>query len=182
MPLPKERIYTLDDIYALPDGERAELYDGQIYYMAPPSTKHQLILNYINNTIYNYIKCNKGSCDVFPAPFAVYLNPDDTKNYLEPDISIICDKDKLDDHGCKGAPDWVVEVVSPSSKRFDYYNKLFKYRNAGVKEYWIVDPLDKTVTVHFFDNPDSPYKYTFSDKVNVNIYNDLYIDFSQLNN
>ena len=96
--LKKEALYTTEDIYALPDGERAELIDGQIYYMAPPSTQHQRILNYINTEINMYIRRNKGECEVFPAPFAVFLGIDD-KNYVEPDISVICDKNKITDKG-----------------------------------------------------------------------------------
>ena len=123
--LRKEEIYTIEDIYALPDGERAELIDGKIYYMAPPGTKHQSIVSELHYQIKDYINRNNGGCDVFPAPFAVFLNGDDT-NYVEPDISVICDKDKLTEKGCNGSPDWVIEVVSPSSKVMDYFTKLFK--------------------------------------------------------
>ena len=142
--------YTVEDIYALPDGVRAELIDGQIYYMAPPSWKHQRISSYLHNEIYNYIKNNNGKCEVLAAPFAVFLN-EDVENYVEPDISVICDLSKLDDKGCHGAPDWVIEIVSPSSKPRDYFTKLFKYRTAGVREYWIVDSMKQRVTVYFFE-------------------------------
>ena len=91
----KEEIYTIDDIYALPDGERAELIDGKIYYMAPPGTIHQRISSYLHNNIYHYIKNNHGRCEIFAAPFAVFLNEDDT-NYVEPDLSVICDPHKYD--------------------------------------------------------------------------------------
>ncbi|MDE7422424.1 MAG: Uma2 family endonuclease [Lachnospiraceae bacterium] len=93
--LRKKEIYTIDDIYALPDGERVELIDGRIYYMAPPSWKHQRISSYLHNEIYNYFKDNNGNCEVLAAPFAVFLNKDDM-NYVEPDISVICDTSKLD--------------------------------------------------------------------------------------
>ena len=108
MPLPKEGVYTIDDIYNLPNGERAELIDGQIYYMAPPNTTHQRISTFLHGTIFNYINSKNGPCEVFHAPFAVFLQAEDEKNnanYLEPDISVICDKDKLDNKGCHGAPD-----------------------------------------------------------------------------
>ena len=141
--LSQEKLYTIDDIYSLPDGERAELIDGQIYYMAPPSRKHQDILSFLHLAIGNHIANNNGECKVYPAPFAVFLFADDSK-YLEPDISVICDKDKLNDHGCNGAPDWVIEIVSPSSRPMDYYTKLSLYRSAGVREYWIVDPMKQT--------------------------------------
>ena len=107
--LKKETIYTIDNIYALPDGERAELIEGKIYYMAPPSWKHQRISSYLHNEIYNYIKDNHGKCEVLAAPFAVFLNNDDI-NYVELDISVICEQSKLDDKGCHGAPDWIVDV------------------------------------------------------------------------
>ena len=116
--LRKEKIYTTDYIYALPDGERAELIDGKIYYMAPPNTKHQRISSYLHNEIYNYIKNHHGPCEIFAAPFAVFLCGDD-KTYVEPDLSVICDKDKIDHRGCKGAPDWVIEITSPSTERID---------------------------------------------------------------
>ena len=168
MPLPKESTYTIDDIYALPDGERAELIDGHIYYMAPPSTKHQRISSFISWKISDYIHTNHGKCEVFTAPFAVHL--DETNNtYVEPDISVICNPDKLDDKGCNGAPDWVIEIVSPSSQRMDYMIKLFKYRTAGVREYWIVDSLKNRITVYNFEE-DTMQEYTFSEDIPAGIY------------
>ena len=177
--LKQERIYTIEDIYALPDGERAELIDGQIYYMAPPSWKHQRISGYLYSEIYNYIKDNNGKCEVLAAPFAVFLNKDDI-NYVEPDISVICDTSKLDDKGCHGAPDWVIEIVSPSSKPRDYMTKLFKYETSGVREYWIVDKFKNRISVYNFDQ-ETMQEYTFSDSVKVGIYEDLEIDFSGIN-
>lgn len=166
--LKKEKIYTIDDIYALPDGERAELIDGKIYYMAPPNTKHQRISSYLHNEIYNYIKSHHGQCEIFAAPFAVFLNEDDT-NYVEPDISVICDQHKITDNGCHGAPDWLIEIVSPSSKLMDYFTKLFKYKTAGVREYWIVDPPKQRVTVYFFEE-ETVEEYSFGDEIPVGIH------------
>ena len=137
MPLVKYRTHTIDDIYALPEGKRAELIDGQIYDMAPPSMIHQRISFALARKIADYIDLNKGGCEVFPAPFAVFLNNDDT-TYVEPDISVICDKNKIDERGCNGAPDWIIEVVSPGSTRMDYFIKLFKYRTAGVQKTGLV--------------------------------------------
>ena len=165
--------YTIDDIYALPDGERAELIDGKIYYMAPPNTKHQRLLNFISTEINMYIRKNNGECEVFPAPFAVFLNKNE-KNYVEPDISIICDKNKITDKGCQGAPDWVIEIVSPSSKTMDYFTKLFKYRTVGVREYWIVDPIKELVSVYQFEK-ETMEQYTFGEDVPVGIYDDFSI-------
>lgn len=166
--LRKEEIYTINDIYALPDGERAELIDGKIYYMAPPNTKHQMLVSDLHYQIKDYIKRNNGECEVFPAPFAVFLNKND-KNYVEPDISVICDKNKITDRGCNGAPDWVIEIVSSSSRKMDYYKKLFKYRTGEVREYWVVDPDKKVVTVYDFEH-DNMEEYSFGMDIPVSIY------------
>ncbi len=170
--LRKEKAYTIDDIYALPDGERAELIDGKIYYMAPPNTKHQTLVMDLSYQIKDYFKRNNGECDVFPAPFAVFLN--ENKNYLEPDISVICDKNKITDEGCNGAPDWIIEIVSPSSKSMDYFTKLFQYRTAGVREYWIVDPLRQRVTAYFFEK-EVVEEYSFGTDIPVGIYKGISI-------
>lgn len=108
----------------------------------------------------------------------MFLNEND-KNYVEPDISVICDPRKLHDNGCIGAPDWIIEIVSPSSRPMDYYKKLFKYRTAGVREYWIVDHERNLVTVYDFQN-DSAANYTFTDNIPVNIYPGFYINLSKL--
>lgn len=177
--LAPEKLYTINDIYALPDGERAELIDGQIYYMAPPSRKHQDILSFLHLAIGNHIASNNGDCKVYPAPFAVFLFQDDSK-YLEPDISVICSRDKLNDHGCNGAPDWIIEIVSPSSRVMDYYTKLSLYREAGVREYWIVDPIKQTILVYHMEQAAAPVIYSFTDTIKANIYDNLEIDFSKL--
>lgn len=177
--LAQEKFYTIDDIYALPDGERAELIDGKLYDMAPPNTKHQRILSFLHLEIGNHIYANKGACEVFPAPFAVFLFADDSK-YLEPDISVICDKDKLDERGCNGAPDWVIEIVSPGSKAMDYYTKLSLYREAGVREYWIVDPMKQTVLAYGMEEAAAPAIYSFTDTIKTNMCGGLEIDFSKL--
>jgi len=179
MPLPKQKIYTIDDIYALPEGRRAELINGQIYDIAPPSRRHQDILSFLHLEIGNYIQANSGPCKVYPAPFAVFLNIDDF-TYVEPDISIICDPDKLDDEGCKGAPDWIIEIVSPSSRRMDYYTKVSLYHAAGVREYWIVDPLRQAIVIYDMEHDDGPNIHSFTEKISANIFGNLQIDFSNL--
>lgn len=179
MPQSQERIYTVEDIYALPNGTRAELIDGQIYYMAPPSRKHQKILLSLSRVISDYIDKNNGACEVDIAPFSVFLNEND-KNYVEPDISIICDQNKLNDKGCVGAPDWIIEIVSPSSKRMDYMIKLFKYRTAGVREYWIVDPDKDRITLYNFEKDDIA-EFSFADDIPVSIYPAFSINLSKLN-
>ena len=164
----KEDIYTVNDIYALPDGERAELIDGKIYYMAPPNREHQRILLSLSRIIADYIDSNNGDCEINIAPFAVFLN-DDNVNYVEPDISVVCDQTKLDDKGCHGAPDWIIEIVSPSNKSMDYLKKLFKYQTAGVREYWIVDPTSMRSMVYRFEK-DVVEQYNFGDNIPVGIY------------
>ena len=171
--------YTIDDIYALPDGERAELIDGKIYDMAPPSRTHQRISGKLYQIIANYIDSKGGKCEIYAAPFAVFLNNDNI-NYMEPVISVICDLSKIDDKGCHGAPDWVIEIVSPGNKPMDYFTKLFKYRTAGVREYWIVDPQKQLTMVYNFEH-DTFEQYSFSDKVKAGIYEDFEIDFAGIN-
>lgn len=178
--LAQKKLYTIDDIYALPDGERAELIDSQIYYMAPPTRTHQRIAGEIFAIIREYINANNSPCEVDIAPFAVFLNADDA-NYVEPDISVICDKLKLTDKGCSGAPDWIIEIVSPGSRRMDYFTKLFKYRTSGVREYWIVDFDRNRITVYDFELEDTK-DYTFSDSIKVGIYENLFINFSDISN
>lgn len=171
--LKKEELYTIEDIYALPDQERAELTDGRIYYMAPPSRTHQKISGKLNQIIANYIDSRSGDCEVYAAPFAVFLNKDDV-NYYEPDISVICDTSKLDEKGCHGAPDWIIEIISPGNKARDYFTKLFKYQAAGVREYWIVDPAKRQVMVYQFEK-ETMEQYLFGEEVPVGIYEDFSI-------
>lgn len=178
MALVNEKIYSVQDIYDLPEGQRAEVIDGQMYMMAPPNRKHQEIAGELYRRISNYIYSNNGQCKPYIAPFAVFLNSDD-RNYVEPDISVVCDKNKLNEKGCNGAPDWVIEIVSPGSQRMDYMIKLFKYQTAGVREYWIVDPKDEIVTVYDFEHDDMG-KYSFNDTVKVGLYPGFEIDFSQV--
>ena len=168
--------YTIEDIYNLPDGQRAELIDGELYMMATPSRVHQELVSDFTYLIKDYIKNNNGDCKVYPAPFAVFLNANNDI-YLEPDISVICDKNKLTDEGCKGAPDWIIEIVSPSSRAMDYNKKLLKYGTAGVREYWIVDPMQQLIMVYNFEH-DTFEQYSFSDKVKAGIYEDFEIDFA----
>ena len=175
----QEKTYTIDDIYALPEGQRAELIDGQMYMMAPPKRIHQKLITELVSLIHRHIKSHDGSCEIYPAPFAVFLNKD-SQNYVEPDISVVCDKTKLDDNGCHGAPDWIIEIVSPSTSRMDYGIKLFKYRTAGVREYWIVNPSTRTVNVYDFEHDAGTTQYTFDDEIPVCIYRDLSIRIADL--
>lgn len=179
MPLLKNDIYTIEDIYALPAGQRAELIDGHIYDMAPPSYLHQKLVMELSATIRDYIKSHGGPCEVLPAPFAVFLNQDD-HNYVEPDVSVICDPNRINDRGYNGAPDFIIEIVSPSSQRMDYLTKLFKYRTAGVREYWIVNPMKETVQTYLFGDIEDFNQYSFDDEIPVGIYDNLKICIADL--
>ena len=179
MPIPQEHTYTSEDYWSLPEGQRAELIDGKLYNMAPPSFIHQKLIQQLGRVIGNYISTRKGTCEVVPAPFAVNLNADD-KIWGEPDISVICDKTKITERGCKGAPDWIIEIVSPGSSRMDYSVKLFKYRTAGVREYWIVNPLKKVIQTYSFEGKEDSNAFLFDDEIQVHIFNDLTIKVSDL--
>lgn len=179
MPLPKQQIYTSEDYWNLPDDQRAELIDGQLYNMAPPNRTHQKILGALYSTIFNHIKYNKGTCEVYPSPFAVNLNAND-KIWVEPDISVICDKNKLSGRGCEGAPDWIIEVVSPSSRKRDYSVKMLLYSDAGVREYWIVDPAKERTTVYRYEQDVAPIIIPFDQAVTSSIFPDLQITISDL--
>mgnify|MGYP000816807418 CR=1 FL=1 len=176
----KKELYTSDDYWNLPEGERAELINGQFYAMAPPSRIHQELVMELSATLRDYIKSHGGNCKVYPSPFAVNLDAEDN-NWVEPDISIICDKSKLTDRGCSGAPDLIVEIVSPSSRKMDYVWKAGLYMDAGVREYWIVDIAKNRITVYNFNHDYSIEEYSFTDTVKAGIYEDLSIDFSEIN-
>ncbi len=173
----KAKSYTVADIEALPEGERAELIDGEMFMMATPTLTHQDLLMQMSVDIGLYIREHRGKCKVLPAPFAVYIKNDE-RNYVEPDISVICNPDRLDEKGCHGAPDWAVEILSPSSRYMDRVRKLALYEAAGIREYWIVDPQQKSVTVYNFERKSEPVQYNFLEKVKAGIYEDFYIDFS----
>ena len=166
--------YTVADIEALPPGERAELIDGEMFVMEAPSITHQRILGELYVQVYTHIKNKQGPCEVFISP-AVYVK-DDIHNYVEPDVTVVCKEERLDDKGCHGAPDWVIEIASPSNKYMDYGRKLMLYQSAGIREYWIVDPAKKIVTVYDFANEDGPEIHPFTEPVRAGIYEDLYLD------
>lgn len=174
MTLPRENIYTIEDIYNLPEGQRAELMDGQLYMMAPPNRIHQKLSSRFSQRIANYIDSKHSGCEVYAAPFAVFLKNDE-QNYVEPDISVICDKKKLDDRGCNGAPDWIIEIISPSSRKIDYSTKMTLYLNAGVREYWIVDYMKERTTVYRYEEDAAPMIFPFNQEITVGIYKDLHI-------
>lgn len=175
----QKKEYTEDDYNALPEDVRAELIDGHLYYMSAPSRIHQKILGDLYAVIYNYIRTKNGACEVYPAPFAVKLF-DDKKNIVEPDISVICDTRKLTDRGCSGAPDWIIEIISPSNSGNDYVRKLNLYADAGVREYWIIDPSVREIYVYLLEQGSfRAVVYTFLDTIKVHIYKDFWIDLTE---
>lgn len=143
--------FAFSDFLTWETDERMEIIHGEVFMMAAPGTSHQLISGEIFRQLANFL--DGRNCRAIAAPFAVRLfekdgdAPKDVDTVVEPDISVICDRNKLDKHGCKGAPDLIVEVLSPSTQRHDQLVKLNLYQRAGVREYWIVDPENKTVRV-----------------------------------
>ncbi len=181
------KMYTYTDYLTLTENEPIEIIEGRILAMSPaPSRIHQKIISKIITELNNYITSNNGECEVYPAPFDVILVNDDeevnnSKNIVQPDISVICDKDKLNDKGCFGSPDMIIEVVSPYNPNNDYIKKLNLYDKYKVKEYWIVNPMKDTILVYTLEDNNGygmPTIYTFKDKIKVNIYDNLEIDFS----
>lgn len=181
MPLLENNHHTSEDYWNLPVDERAELIDGKFYNMAPPSRIHQKLVSKLTALFNQYITDHHGSCEVYPAPFAVNLDADD-KDWVEPDVSVICDPNKLTDRGCSGAPDLIFEIVSPASRKMDYSLKNMIYSQAGVREYWIVDPAKEKVVVYCYENDSDPCLYSFDADVPVGIYPGLTIRIRDLLN
>ncbi|MCD8119881.1 MAG: Uma2 family endonuclease [Lachnospiraceae bacterium] len=174
--------YTLEDYYALPDNIRAELIDGEMYLMSCPSWKHQRIVTRLSSLLYQYVDSKNGDCEVSSAPFDVQLDCN-MWTMVQPDIMIICNPDRIMDNRICGAPDFVVEVLSPSTRKKDQTIKLRKYREAGVREYWMIDPEKEQIEVYLFRTRDLavlPRVYSFDDIVPVGIYDgDCKVDFSK---
>jgi Uma2 family endonuclease len=168
-----------------PEDERWELIDGVPFDMTPaPSPRHQEILGELHRQISNYLLDK--TCKVYVAPFDVRLpaaaqKEDDTDTVLQPDISVICDLDKVDDRGCLGSPDWVVEIVSPATAQRDMKEKFLAYERFGVKEYWIIHPMEQILMV-FKRQPGGRYGrpdvYSPGDKVEPGVLPGFSIDLS----
>ena len=158
-----EKLKTIYDIEALPDDERVELVDGVIYDMAGTTRDHQDIVGGFYRKIMDHIDQNKGKCRAYMGPYAV-CSTNDIHNYLEPDVYVVCDRSKLEQKSCQVVPDWVIEVVSPTSRDRDYVQKLFSYKTAGVREYWIVDPITEKVVVYNLEEG-GIQTYSFSDDI-----------------
>ncbi|MFH0924885.1 MAG: Uma2 family endonuclease [bacterium] len=183
-PLKKqEKKFTYNDYLTWPDEERWELIEGVAYDMSPaPSRQHQAILRELLLEFASFLRGK--NCRVYVAPFDVRLpergeKDEDITNVVQPDLVVVCDRQKLDNRGCKGAPTIVIEIVSPYTVSKDIQKKFFLYERFGVKEYWIVHPIDKTVMVFKLEENGEygrPKMYTENDKVEVDILGALVID------
>lgn len=176
---PQPETTTLEQYETLPEEKRVEVFDGIVYDMASPSQEHQTISMELSTILNTYLKSKNSPCQVFHAPFDVKLN-DTPLTIVQPDLMIVCDKSKLDGKRCNGAPDFVIEIISPNNPADDYVRKLYYYKNYGVHEYWIVDPRRKTVTVNYFKENMLNIQYSFDSTIKVNIYDDLFINFSEI--
>ena len=186
MPVPQEeRQYTYADYLAWPEDERVEIIDGVPYMQATPSPEHQEISMNLSTQISVYLKGK--TCKVYAAPFSVRLikgdekKDEEIKKVFEPDITVVCDKSKIDKHGCKGIPDMIIEIISPSSIKHDRVTKFNQYEKAGVIEYWVVEPEGKIVRVFVVQSNGRycrPEIYTEEEKITVSIFPDLTVDLS----
>lgn len=187
MPLPQgHEVYTYASYLTWEENERIELLDGRPVMMAPPSRLHQEILMELSRQLANFLEGKP--CKIYPAPFAVRLfegqndRPEDVSTVLEPDITVVCDMNKLDDRGCKGAPDLIIEVLSPSTARSDRLVKLGQYQKAGVREYWIVSPDEQTVQVYCLQNGYFVLNevYTRADIARVSVLSGCFVDMTRV--
>jgi len=158
--------------------QRGEIIDGKLYLMTPPNTEHQRLIFRLARRIADFIDARQEKSEVFLAPFSVFLREDES-SYVEPDISVVCDPGKVDENGCKGAPDWIIEIVSPYSYFHDHVRKANAYQLCGVREYWIVDPLKKLVTQYLFSISEEQNTYSFDQPVAAEVIDGLILDFSQ---
>lgn len=176
----KQGEYTLEEYEAIPDEYRVELIDGVIYDLNTPTTIHQQLAFEISIRLREYIRQNKGLCMVLPSPVSVQLDEDD-RTMIQPDVVICCDRDKILRSHVYGAPDMVIEILSPSTRKKDMGLKLKKYITARVREYWMVDPDKKKVVVYDLEHNELPVIYGFEDQVPVKIFDEkCQIDFSEI--
>ena len=167
--LAQKREYTVEDIRNLSEDVRAELIDGQIYYFAAPKMIHQRIAAMLLTRLQHHIEEKHGDCQAYTAPADVCLDCDD-RTMVEPDVMVICDRDKIHEDACYGAPDLIIEIASKSTRKRDYGIKMVKYRNAGVKEYWIIDPERRTVLICWFEDESINCLYSFDDEISFRLF------------
>ena len=179
----KQGEYTIEDRNALPEDHPSELIDGVIYNMASPALRHQSISGSIYHQLWNYVDAHDGNCTPFIAPTDVRLDRDE-RTMVVPDVFVICQPDdgRMDNEKyINGAPDLIIEVLSPSTRRKDMFIKLLKYEEAGVREYWVVDPKKEKVIVYIFGEESDVSLYGFDSEIPVDIYQgDCRIDFKRI--
>ncbi|QCJ43861.1 Uma2 family endonuclease [Bacillus sp. S3] len=187
MAIPNEkRKYSYADYLTWSEGKRHELIDGEIFDMSPaPSRGHQRVLRELSTAFSIFLRDKK--CEVFFAPFDVRLltenkHDNEINNVVQPDLSIVCDQEKLDDRGCNGAPDMIIEVLSPSSVKLDRWKKFHLYEKAGVKEYWLVDPVNESVEIHLLIGDYYKFQgvFTKDDSISVHVLTGLELDLNQI--
>lgn len=187
MALPaKHKQYTFADVLTLEEGERIEIISGEAFMMATPSSRHQEISGELFRQLANFLEGKQ--CRVYSAPFGVRLfeqssdKPEDIDTVVEPDISVVCDRNKIDKHGCKGAPDLIIEIPSPSTRRHDRLVKLNLYQQAGVREYWIADPDNESVQVFTLDGSVLKLRedYGREDVAKVSVLDGCFIELSKV--
>lgn len=163
--LPEKKRCTIDDYYALPDDRRAELIDGVFYDMAAPTQLHQALLGQL---YLHFAACvaDHPECELFFAPLDVRLD-DDNYTMVQPDLLIVCDRKDTDIRRINGAPDFIIEILSPTNRAHDLFRKLAKYQHARVREYWIVDPQRQKVVVYDLENDELPALFSFHDTIPV---------------
>ena len=182
LPINRGVAKTLDDYMALPEGARIEMIDGTFYDMGCPSNVHQRIAVIISSLFENYIDSNKGKCLTFTSPSDVQLDCDD-KTVVQPDVYVVCDRDKINKDRTVGAPDLIIEILSPNNWHMDMIRKKNKYEKAGVKEYWIINPVEKEIYVYNFKKSSDFTTYTFNDEIPVSIWNGkCKVDFKKIYN
>lgn len=179
----KQGEFTIEDYLKLPDDKRYELIDGVLYAMSSPTSVHQLIAGQIYAKLLSFVASHQGNCVPFISPMDVKLDPDN-RTMVEPDVMVICNRDKIRKARVYGAPDLVIEVLSGSTRTKDMIIKTMKYKNAGVREYWMIDPDRKNVMTYLFENDDvDVHFYSMEDQVPVHIFEDkCVIDFSEISN
>lgn len=179
----KQGEYTIEDMEKIPEKVRVELIDGKLYYLAAPTPVHQIIAGEIFLKLRSYIAAKGGGCMAGTAPTDFKLDPEDNQTMVQPDVFVICDPSIMGMKRMTGAPDLVVEILSPSNSESKMNEKMIKYRDAGVPEYWAVNYENKSITVILFENAEGNAQirfYTFSDKVPVSIFEDCFIDFAEI--
>ena len=160
---------TASQLHKMGESQELQLIDGSVIISQMAGASHQRMVKKLGRAISDFIDDNNGQCEVFDLGVNVYLNEDEYTLVI-PDIVVICNPGQIDEKGIQGAPDWVIEVVSPSSRQIDYHKKLYKYMDAGVREYWIVDMDRQMVSVCINGEPMQVTIYAFEDTIPVFIY------------